>query len=274
MKDAAVMSIPFYESKLGYEYDYAVSFYNGGTSYPPHLHRCFEIILVLEKDIVVIIDSKEYHLLENDIILIKPYQIHEISAAAGSSRYLYLFSPELLPDVSDSFKRFELKNPVVHLEDNIQDLLVKEIKNANIITKKGILYLLCGCFYDNIDFSNKATPKKDRTVLHRIFEFIENNIDGSCTINSLSRALDRTPSYLSQLFSSNIGIPYGEYVRKIRINRACNYLLNTDDTVLDIAMRCGYNSLVSFSRSFKALTGENPADYRRKNAADIKKQGL
>ena len=90
------MSIPFYESKVGSEYDYAVSFYNGGTSYPPHLHRCFEIILVLEKDLAVIIDGKEYKLRKNDIILIKPYQIHEISVTTpGSSRYLYMFPPNL-----------------------------------------------------------------------------------------------------------------------------------------------------------------------------------
>ena len=219
----------------------------------------------------MIIDGKEYKLQKNDIILIKPYQIHEISVMSpGSSRYLYMFSPELVPDASYNFKHFALKSPVVHLDENIQSLLVKEIEKTNIITKKGMLYLLCGRFYDNIVFSDKAAPKKNRMVLQRIFEFIEDNIEGSCTIESLSRALDRTPSYLSQLFSSNIGIPYGEYVRKIRINRACNYLLNTDDTVLDIAMRCGYNSLVSFSRSFKALTGENPIDYRRKNAVNIK----
>ncbi len=262
------MSIPFYESKHGYEYDYAVSFYNGGTGFPPHMHRCFEVLIGLDGELKVTVDGAGYLLCKNDLIMIKPYQIHEIEITAPyTSYYVYLFSPELVPAVSGDFVSHGFISPEIKSVKTLPDILLSEIGGENIAIKKGVLYTLCGMFYENVDFSEKTPHEKDRTLLQKIFGFVENNMDTPCAIVDLAKDVGRAPAYLSRLFSSAVGMTYGDYVRKVKVNRACSYLANTDDGVLNIALRCGYNSLTSFNRAFKSVTGENPTEYRRKSRA-------
>lgn len=260
--EKAQMSIPFYESKHGYAYDYAVSFYNGGSGFPPHLHRCFEIIVSLSAGTTVKIDGQTYLLDKNDIVIIKPYQVHEIYDARP--HFYYLFSSELIHMISDDLINYELTSPVAKNASGVLESLTVDFENTNLPFKKGILYILASCFFDKIDYSKKMPKSKDKTVLQRIFEYVEENTDKSCKMDVLSKELGYAPSYLSRLFSSNVGMPYSEYVRIIKMNKACNYLENTDYTVLDIAIKCGYSSLASFNRVFNSVIKENPTDFRRR----------
>ena len=258
------MSIPFFQKfENRYKYDFAASFYNGGSGFQPHLHRYFEIIISLDDGLTVKIDGTPYKMKKNDMILVKPYQIHEITDARY--RYIYLFSPDLIPAVSADFIEHELTSPVAEYEGVFPDFLMTELEKApNMIAKKGILYILCSFFCHNIDHNRKITKIDNKTLLQKIFDFIEDNIGGSCRIEELLDALGHSQSYISRVFTSNVGIPYGEYVRKIKISRACHYLDNTDDTVTETAYKCGYDSLSSFNRAFKAVTGETPTGYRSK----------
>ena len=265
IKEDRYMSIPYYEQfekGIEYKYDFAASFYNGDSGFPSHLHRFYEMIVSFNDGTIVKIDGIPYKMNKNDVILIKPYQIHEITNAA--SRFVYLFSPDLIPAISDDFINHELTSPLVSYKGDFPEFLMIDLENAsNILEKKGVLYLLCSCFFQNIDFNSKTKKTKDKILLQKVFDFIDDNVSKACRIDDLSAALKRAPSYLSRVFSSNVGIPYGEYVRRIKINRACNFLENTDDTVIEITGKCGYDSLTSFNRAFKSVTGVTPTDYRR-----------
>ena len=263
------MSIPFYETKHGYEFDYAVSFYNGGSGFPPHLHRCFELIVSLGDGTTVKIDGKPYVLEKNDLLIIKPYQVHEIYNS--KLHFYYLFSPELIPAVSEDLRKYELTSPLIKNVGDIPDKLLVRLEKANISLKKGIIYYFCSYFLNNVDYTKATQKTKDRTLLQRIFAFVEDNSDNTCKIENLSKELDYAPSYLSRMFKSSVGLTFSDYVRRIKIAKACNYLTDTDLPVLETAGRCGFNSLSSFNRAFKAVTGINPTEYRRQKAKSHKK---
>lgn len=258
------MSIPFYENKHGYEFDYAVSFYNGGSDFPPHLHRCFEIIASLSDGTTVKIDGTPYRLEKNDVAIIKPYQIHEIYDARP--HFYYLFSSELIHMISDDLINYELTSPVAKNVSGVLESLTVDFENKNLPFKKGILYILASCFFDKIDYSKKMPKSKDKTVLQMIFEYVEENTDKACKMDDLSKKLGYAPSYLSRIFRSSVGMTYSDCVRKIKIAKACNYLMDKDEPVLETAARCGFNSLSSFNRAFRAVTGINPTEYRRQKA--------
>lgn len=262
--EASKVSIPFYENKHGYEFDYAVSFYNGGSGFPPHLHRCFEIIASLSDGTTVKIDGTPYRLEKNDVAIIKPYQIHEIYDARP--HFYYLFSSELIPVISDDLIGYELTSPVVKNVRGALGSLAVDFESANLPFKKGIIYTLASSFFDLIDYSKKTPRSKAKTVLQMIFEYVEENTDKACKMDDLSKKLGYVPSYLSRIFRSSVGMTYSDYVRKIKIAKACNYLMDKDEPVLETAARCGFNSLSSFNRAFRAVTGINPTEYRRQKA--------
>lgn len=69
-------------------------------------------------------------------------------------------------------------------------------------------------------------------------------------------------SYLSTLFKEQSGGNFADYVEALRIERACELLQNTDNTVNDVAEAVGYNSVQSFRRAFKRVKGVSPKEVR------------
>lgn len=228
-----------------------------------HMHRCCEIILVLEGAMEVRIEKADYTVQAGDMILILPNQIHSLESREGCRHILCIFSPELIASVSDAFTHHPMISPCVRRTDQkYRDLFLGASETDNPAAVKGLLYLLCGLFYDQIDFSAEAPYAGNATLLHRIFQYIEENIDKSCSLREMAEEFRYDYSYLSRMFAENVGVSYNNYVRNVKINRACYLLRNTPDRVVTIAAKCGYSSLCSFNRSFKALVGKSPTEYR------------
>lgn len=65
-------------------------------------------------------------------------------------------------------------------------------------------------------------------------------------------------------FKQSTGITPSEYLSKIRLERAKNFLTQTDMAIKDIAPRCGYENEYYFSNVFKKFTGMTPTEFRKK----------
>ena len=75
-----------------------------------------------------------------------------------------------------------------------------------------------------------------------------------------------SPGHLSRLFHQSTGLTFQEYVRRFRLERACTLLTTTNQSVTAIAFESGFQSISQFHRSFRAVYGEPPLDYRKKKA--------
>lgn len=256
-------STVFYETKHGMGADYFAVERKQDFSYPLHMHRCYEAVMLLEGEMTVRIEKEEYLLREGDLILIKPNRVHSFETQGSSRHVLCIFAPELIAAITEPLTKYRLTSPVLREEDpTVRRLFLTVQEDADIATVKGFLYLLCGHFYRSLDLTAEDTYAKDTLLLRDIFHFVETNTDKPCTLESLAESLKYTPSYLSHFFSANVGMSYNTYVRNVKMNRASYLLRNTRDSVLSIALKCGYTSLSSFNRSFKQLTGMNPTHYR------------
>ena len=87
------------------------------------------------------------------------------------------------------------------------------------------------------------------------------------TAASIAKRVNMSRSYFSQCFKEIIGINFSEHLRQIRIDKAKEYLLYTNKTILWIAEHVGYMDEKYFSRTFREQTGMLPSEYRLKNAA-------
>ncbi len=255
----------FYEARHGIGANYFTIEENRDFSFPLHMHRCYELVYMLEGEMTVRIEKESYRLRAGDMIFIKPNRVHSFEEPSDSRHILCVFSPELIAAVSEQFIQYKLTSPVYRDTETLyRDLFLGMNEKSNIATVKGFLYLLCGLFYPGIDFSAEDTYTKDTLLLRDILLFVENNTDRACTLESLAEELKYTASHLSRFFSAHVGISYNTYVRNVKMNRACHLLQNTKESVLNIAMKCGYTSISSFNRSFKQMMGINPTEYRRK----------
>jgi LacI family transcriptional regulator len=65
-------------------------------------------------------------------------------------------------------------------------------------------------------------------------------------------------------FKAAVGKSPGDEIRSIRIERAKALLVETDMTVVEIAVRCGYSHISGFATAFRRLVGVLPSEYRRR----------
>lgn len=97
-------------------------------------------------------------------------------------------------------------------------------------------------------------------------EIIQDQIDTnlSLSLRELSESLNVHPSYLSREFSKYFDdLSFGDYIRKLRIEKAIVLLIDQKHTLSEIAYLTGFSDQSHFNRIFKKHTGKNPSEYRK-----------
>jgi len=95
--------------------------------------------------------------------------------------------------------------------------------------------------------------------------YIDANYDKTVTLDEIARASHLSPSRLAHVFKEQMGITIIDYLTSVRIERAKQLLLATEQSCTEICFQIGYNNQSYFTRTFKDLVGMPPRDFRRKN---------
>lgn len=87
--------------------------------------------------------------------------------------------------------------------------------------------------------------------------------DNTVGVADLARQLGMTASAFSRWFRREVGKPCVVYLAELRVGHACEQLLSTDRSVVDIAFASGFRNLANFNRWFRRVKGVSPTAYRR-----------
>ncbi len=83
----------------------------------------------------------------------------------------------------------------------------------------------------------------------------------------LSRQAGLSTSQFERLFRKALGSSPRQYLQRVRIEQACLFLVETEDTMAAIAQRCGYYDHAHFTKAFVALNGVTPTAFRKERQA-------
>jgi len=113
-----------------------------------------------------------------------------------------------------------------------------------------------------------AEPGKRKTPawVNELKELIQDQIDTnlSLSLTELAESLDVNPTYVSRVFARYFDErSFGEYIRKLRIEKALQLLESTTYSLSEIAYLTGFSDQSHFTRIFKKRMGQNPSDYRK-----------
>lgn len=100
-------------------------------------------------------------------------------------------------------------------------------------------------------------------LLNEIIDYLEHNLTTEINIKKLSRKLGLNDFIMQRVFSIITGITIIEYIRKRRLSLAFEELKLTNNKIIDIALKYGYDSCVSFTRSFKKEFCISPSYVRK-----------
>lgn len=103
----------------------------------------------------------------------------------------------------------------------------------------------------------------NENTVFRSLAIIEEKIHERLTVDSLAESLHFSKYHYQRIFHRAVGDSVMRYVAKRRIALAAAELAQTDHTVLEIALRYGYDSHEGFTRGFRAYMGVTPTEYRK-----------
>lgn len=102
--------------------------------------------------------------------------------------------------------------------------------------------------------------------ISRAIEYIEKNLTNDLTISDISKSAYISPYYFQKGFNMLCGYSVSEYIRNRRLSLAGEELLNTNNKIIDIALKYGYDSPDSFTKAFTRFHGTTPNSVRNKQA--------
>lgn len=106
------------------------------------------------------------------------------------------------------------------------------------------------------------TSAANRALLNRVRAHVLENPGAPMRVDELCAIACASPSKLSRLFRQVEGVSIQEYVRRVRMDAACDLLAHSDLSVAQVAARVGFARQGSFSKAFKAHLGVSPRTYR------------
>jgi len=130
-------------------------------------------------------------------------------------------------------------------------------------TQNPIDYILLDVYHK---FLKQDATKKIPEWAKDIKDIIQDQLDFNLNINlkDISSELNVHPAYLSREFSKHFDdLSFGEYIRKLRIDKAVSLLENPAYSLSEIAYLTGFSDQSHFTRIFKKQTGQNPSIFRK-----------
>jgi AraC family transcriptional regulator len=97
----------------------------------------------------------------------------------------------------------------------------------------------------------------------KVRDYIDSHISGPVLVADLGALIQRSEAHFSRSFKRTFGEPPHAFLVRRRVELAAQYMLTTDASLSDIALRCGFTDQAHLSRHFRQAAGQTPAAWRR-----------
>ena len=105
--------------------------------------------------------------------------------------------------------------------------------------------------------------EKEQKLVSDVIKYIYENYTKELTINDVTEKFDITDTKLNKILMSYSGKRFIEFLNALKIDKACEMLLTTDKSVIDISFELGFNTVKTFNNNFLKLKNMSPTDFRK-----------
>jgi len=148
------------------------------------------------------------------------------------------------------------------LDSTAMDKLLKLDTHTNWEQTIALVSEACDAVFSRKDSMSRQYGK---SMIHRIKQYIDTNLSGDLSLVRLGEVVSLNPSYLSRLYKQVAGESLSDTIMSARLAAAKEALKKSDDKVLDIAAKVGFESAAYFNRFFKKAIGLTPQEYREQS---------
>lgn len=245
------------------EYNNDIKIYND-LFYVTHLHRDFELVYMLEGSANAVVEDKKYTLNKGQMLMVLSNQIHSYSSERKNRALVHVFSADNVPSFARAVRDKNADDPIFVPDDDVAEYYLKcctDRAGERPFRYKSCLYGACGQFLAKCVLTDQKNQSDG--ILHRMLAFISEHFREDITLEKLSSELGYEPHYLSRVFGRSVGMNIKKYINQYRVDQAKYMLLDSSESITEIALSSGFQSIRSFNRAFFENTGMTPQELRR-----------
>ncbi|HIR00280.1 MAG TPA: helix-turn-helix domain-containing protein [Candidatus Scybalocola faecavium] len=155
--------------------------------------------------------------------------------------------------------------------ESILNRLISQLQygaGANYLTLLSILYRFLYVLIRNFEYEPEYQDLKksqDEKRLNRIIQYVNTNYNGEISLHGLSEYLHLTQEYVSKYIKKQLGCSFLQYLNDLRLENAEEELINTNKTILDIALDNGFAGSAALGKAIKKKYDMTPVQFRQKN---------
>ena len=254
------------------------------TPNPPHRHSQWELLLFEQGVTDNIVNETKYTATEGDVFLLGPQHLHEIRFVTTPHLHRDIYFPsETVQKIcnnysADLYDKLNGDSRLLHirLDTSMRESINLLCRNLDTLClvysadastdfqpveglSQSVLNMIVGIY-----FSQHVIKKIDAPpVLLDILKKLRSPLFFTQKVSDIIAQTNYSHSQFLNIFKHYTGVSIVQYLNRLRIDYAAELLRHTDDTVLSVCEKCGYDSLSFFIKSFKSQYGQTPLQYRK-----------
>ncbi len=252
-----------------------------------HSHNFIEIFYILNGKMEHHFNGQKKILTAGDFAIIDLNSYHSLTTINGERCDLIncLFRPSFLDislsnndDISKIFKSREIQyrsdipkemyiGSVYHENDDKIKQLLLDMQSEYFRSEFGYLKVLKAQLIELLiyllRYMNPQNQESTNSAMDIAINYIEKNFYKKITLEEISTQLHYTPQYFCSKFKQETGYSFAEYLQKIRINKSCQLLQDTNMKVSEIAEAVGYSDIRYYERIFRKYINRTPLQHRK-----------
>ena len=116
-------------------------------------------------------------------------------------------------------------------------------------------------FLSDATFNNAEFSYNSRRI-EKVFEYMNLNFDKPVSLREVAKIASMTDVSFSRFFKKRTGITFIDSLTEMRLGHASRLLIDTTQSVAEVAYHCGFNNISNFNRIFKKKKNCTPKEFR------------
>ena len=247
-------------------------------THEPNWNSSFRLLFLLRGELSIFVGSKERRLRAHDFTFICPFELHGGSSGQDVCKALLIdISPDLWKTICPNADRLAFNISILRANgrQKAYTSICKSLAQAVYFDQASVeasparicraVSDILAILTENFAVRQQTQKNQDQTMVRvqDILQYIVAHYTQRISLEEISGAIGFHPQYFSVYFKKQFGVSFTDYLNNYRINRSIQLLRDTNDSILNIALACGFNNHKTYSNAFEKHYHCSPREYRR-----------
>ena len=207
---------------------------------------------------------------KGDFAIVFPNVIHHYQAfGTGKNKAIYLFvEPSLLPAYHAELQKYSPVYPIIEKKQLHTDVVnalksLVHMEERNPMLVQAYIQMILAHVFSDMSMIDKNSIGSDDLIYNAV-EYVAKNFRDEIKLDKMAYDLGVSKYVLSRMFAKTFHCNFNKYVNGIRLNYASAALENSQESITNICLDCGFESQRTFNRVFKERYKMTPREYRNR----------